>query len=165
MLTRPDNVTVCVSVLSSAGDEWADEVQVAVISTLGKVCAVIGGCWSLACLWQYRIVELSSCCFSVDKCWIYHLKKCLLIKYFRAEVRHASYVVSATVKDRFYKYERWRGFERTHTLRSNLYVCTLYKWGPWIWSISSNNGYVRTYCMWHTVWRIMSVKSLYVIIK
>ncbi len=35
-----------------------------------------------------------------------------------------------TVKDRLYKYEHWRGFKRTHTLRSNLSVRTLYKWGP-----------------------------------
>jgi len=58
MRTRPDNVTVCVSVLSSAGDEWADEEQLAVISTPGKLCAVIGGCWSLACLWQYHYETL-----------------------------------------------------------------------------------------------------------
>ncbi len=32
---------------------------------------------------------------------------------------------------RLYKYERWRGFKRTHTLRSNLSVRMLYKWGPW----------------------------------
>ncbi len=32
---------------------------------------------------------------------------------------------------RFYKCEHWRGFKRTHTLRSNLFICTLYKWDPW----------------------------------
>ncbi|ROI73797.1 hypothetical protein DPX16_22908 [Anabarilius grahami] len=43
MQTRPDNVTVCECVLSSAGDERADEVQVTVISIPGMVCTVIGG--------------------------------------------------------------------------------------------------------------------------
>ncbi|ROL53668.1 hypothetical protein DPX16_0239 [Anabarilius grahami] len=34
----------------SAVDECNDEVQVAVISTLGMECAMIGGCWNLTCL-------------------------------------------------------------------------------------------------------------------
>ncbi|ROK54664.1 hypothetical protein DPX16_21303 [Anabarilius grahami] len=50
MRTRPDNVTECVSVFYVSADWRGDEVQVFVISTQGKACTVIGGCWSLACL-------------------------------------------------------------------------------------------------------------------
>ncbi|ROL51695.1 hypothetical protein DPX16_19214 [Anabarilius grahami] len=66
MQTRPDNVTVCECVLSSAGDERADEVQVTVISIPGMVCAVIGGCWSLAyfpvrSLCEFYLASLNEC--------------------------------------------------------------------------------------------------------
>ncbi len=45
----------------------------------------------------------------------------------------------------FYKYVRWREFKRAHTLRSNLNVCTLYKWGPW-------SGVHTTHALQATYW-------------
>ncbi len=57
--------------------------------------------------------------------WLCHKEKCVRLLRPWRDGKHFFHV-----KDRLYKYELWRGFKRTHTLRSNLSVRTLYKWGP-----------------------------------
>ncbi len=47
------------------------------------------------------------------------------------------------------KYERWHGFKCTHTLRSNLIIRRLYKWGPWWASALLICDYANLRCAWY----------------